>query len=73
MLFILTKLTLSVCVWWWSCNLLHGSRWWCRWVCGCVESEWGPAMGVLLVLFMDYFWNGFDKQFMSVIIERRGF
>jgi len=30
----LNELTLSVCVWRWSCNLLHGSRCWCRWVCG---------------------------------------
>jgi len=36
MLFILTKLTLSVCVWRWSCNLLHGSRCWCRWACKCI-------------------------------------
>jgi len=28
------KLTLSVCVWRWSCNSLLGSRCWCRWACG---------------------------------------
>jgi len=33
-LFILFELTLSMCVWRWSCNLLHGSRWWWRWACG---------------------------------------
>jgi len=22
------QLTLSVSVWWWSCDSLHGSRWW---------------------------------------------
>jgi len=25
------KLILSVCVWRWSCNLLHESRWCFRW------------------------------------------
>jgi len=49
MLFILIELTLFVCVCLWSCNLLHGSRCWCRWAYGCLESEWGPAVGVLLV------------------------
>jgi len=29
--FYLNELTLSVCAWRWSCNLLHGSRCWCRW------------------------------------------
>jgi len=30
------ELTLSVCVWRWSCNLLHGSKCSCRWACGCL-------------------------------------
>jgi len=25
------KLTLSVCVWRWSCDLSHGSRWYFKW------------------------------------------
>jgi len=29
--FYFVKITLSACVWWWSCNALHGSRWCCRW------------------------------------------
>jgi len=29
-LLILFELTLSACVWRWLCNLLHGSRWWCK-------------------------------------------
>jgi len=37
--FFLFELTLSVCVWRWSCNLLHGSKGWCRWTCGCLETE----------------------------------
>jgi len=28
------ELTLSVCVWRWSCDLSHGSRWCSRW-CWC--------------------------------------
>jgi len=27
------ELTLSVCVWRWSYNSLHGSSWWYRWCC----------------------------------------
>jgi len=29
------ELTLSVCIWRWSCNSLHGSRWSFRWCRGC--------------------------------------
>jgi len=25
------KLTLFVCIWRWSCNLLHGSKWCFKW------------------------------------------
>jgi len=35
------KLTLSVCVWRWSCNSLHGSKCWCRWAHGYLEPKWG--------------------------------
>jgi len=28
--FYCVELTLSTCVWQWSCNVLHGSRWCCR-------------------------------------------
>jgi len=35
-LFVLFELTLSVCVWRWSCNLLHGSKGWCKWAWGCI-------------------------------------
>jgi len=31
MCYFIYKLTFSVCAWWWSCNSLHGSRWWYRW------------------------------------------
>jgi len=30
-----SQLTLSVCVWRWSCDSLHGSRCWHRWCWGC--------------------------------------
>jgi len=29
--FYFVQLTLSTCVWQWSCNALHGSRWYCKW------------------------------------------
>jgi len=29
----ITKLTLFVCAWRWSCNSLHESSWWYRWCC----------------------------------------
>jgi len=29
-----------MCAWRWSCNLLHGSRDWCRWAGGYVKTEW---------------------------------
>jgi len=51
----LNELTLSVCVWRWSCNLLHGSRCWCRWVCGWLVMEWGTTMGVLVLLWTVWF------------------
>jgi len=34
MLFLFSQLTLFVCVWRWSCDLLHGSRCWYRWCWG---------------------------------------
>jgi len=34
--FYLHELTLSMCVWRWSCNLLHGSKCWCRWASWCI-------------------------------------
>jgi len=33
-----SQLTLSVCVWRWSCNSLHGSRCWYRWCWGCSDG-----------------------------------
>jgi len=33
---IILELTLSVCVWRWSCDLSHRSRWYSRWWCWCV-------------------------------------
>jgi len=30
------KQTLFVCVWRWSCNLLHGSKWCFRWRWWCI-------------------------------------
>jgi len=27
---------ICVCVWRWSCNLLHGSKCWCRWADRCI-------------------------------------
>jgi len=30
------ELTLSVCVWRWSCNLLHRSKWYSRWCWWCL-------------------------------------
>jgi len=30
-----SQLTLSVCVWRWSCDSLHESRCWYRWCWGC--------------------------------------
>jgi len=40
LLFYFSQLTLSVCVWRWSCDSLHESRYWNRWSWGC------PANGV---------------------------
>jgi len=37
------ELTLSVCVWRWSCNSLHGSRWCYRWCCRCLRRREGLA------------------------------
>jgi len=34
MLIVFYQLTLSVCVWRWSCDSLHGSKWWHRWYWG---------------------------------------
>ena len=54
-IFLVFELTLSVCVWRWSCNSLHGSRCGCRWARGCLDSEWGQLWEFLLVFFMNYF------------------
>jgi len=29
----IVELTLSICVWQWSCISLHGTIWWYRWCC----------------------------------------
>ena len=47
----LNELTLSVCVWRWLCNLLHGNSCWCRWADGCIETEWGTLGDFLTSLF----------------------
>jgi len=36
---IVYKLTLSACVWRWSCNALRGSRWCCKWCWWGIASE----------------------------------
>jgi len=36
LLFYFSQLTLSVCVWRWSCDSLHGSICWNRWSWGCL-------------------------------------
>jgi len=54
-LFVLFEVTLIVYVWRWSCNLLHGSRGWCRWAWGCVETERGATMGLFTSFNMNYF------------------
>ena len=58
---------ICVCVWRWSCNLLHRSRCWCRCACRCIETECGPAMGVLIIFFhrsfVDYFCNSFINSY----------
>jgi len=33
------KLTLFVCVWRWSCDSLHGSKWWYRRGWGCPDNR----------------------------------
>jgi len=37
------KLTLSVCVWQWTCNSLHWRRWWYRWCCWSLRRREGLA------------------------------
>jgi len=53
----LNELTLSVCVWRWSCNLLRGRRCLCRWARGWLAMEWGTTMRVLVVLFIVVFFT----------------
>jgi len=72
----ITQLTLFVCVWWWSCNSLHGSRCWCKWAWGCLETKWGVTMGILLVFFLEDLWTilyWLYKYFIVVILERHSF
>jgi len=38
-LFNVIELTLSMYVWRWACNLLHGNRCGCRWARGCLEPK----------------------------------
>jgi len=66
--FIVIKVTLSICVWRWSCNSLHGSRCWCRWDGGCLDVEWSQP-GFLLNNVYGIFCNGFYEEFIFVIIE----
>jgi len=53
---ILFELTLFVCVWWWSCNSLHGSRCWCKWTRGYLAPKRGQHgeffMNLLLWIFL---------------------
>jgi len=53
---LLFELILSVCVWWWSCNLLQRCSCWYRWVRGYSELE----KGQLGDLFMNLFSYGFS-------------
>jgi len=49
------QLTLSVCVWQWSCNSLHGSRCWCRWARGYLEPKWGQHENFYMELFYGFY------------------
>jgi len=49
------ELTLSVCVWRWSCNSLHGSRCWCRWARGYLKSMWVQHGNFYIELFYGFY------------------
>jgi len=60
------KLTLSVCVWRWLYNFLHGSRWCYRWCCWRLRRgeglAWDVELGFWLCLstilvFLQLFWE----------------
>jgi len=50
-------LTLSLCVWLWSDNLLSGSRWRDRWASRCLDSERGLAGDVFEYTYILCFIN----------------
>jgi len=58
-----SQLTLSVCVWRWSCDSLHESRCWYRWCWGCpgdgVRASFGIRARVFLTctLLCFYLWT----------------
>jgi len=57
-----SQLTLSVCVWRWSCDSLHWSRCWHRWCWGCpgdgVRASFGIRARIYSHVFLCfYFWT----------------
>jgi len=55
-----------LCVWWWSCNLLHGSRCWCRWVDRYIETKWGPLRDFIISYYVElwFYCNNFMDSFI---------
>jgi len=51
-----SQLTLSVCVWWWSCDSLHGSRCWYRWRWGCPDDGVRASFGIRARIFLTCIW-----------------
>jgi len=47
-----SQLTLSVCVWRWSCDSLHGSKCWYRWCWGRPSDEVRASFGIRARVFI---------------------
>jgi len=60
---IISKFTLFVCVWRWSCDVSHGNRWFSKWCYWCVAMERGLAwefwIGIFYYVFFiqSVYWN----------------
>jgi len=69
--FFLFELTLSICVWQWSCNSLHVSRCWCKWPRGYLELESGQQRSFYMEIFLwIIFLISTMNRFIFVRVER---
>jgi len=60
----LSQLTLSTCVWWWSCHLSRRSRCESRWACWCVGTERGRSWDDLLYVLISDSCNKLYETFL---------